>query len=187
MAIIAGTGAVGQNTGYYAFLPNVAGDIDRDGFDIGYHAVYTQWDLNGDGSISESEFYTVIFQRLDSNRNGSLTLNEWAPGQQYLFGKFIKSNKRARDSSDIPSNKISQSLEDSGFESFDSNKDKKITPGEFDKGIRNTGFFRSYDSNQNGSLDREELNKGVYKNMDLDGNGLIDRKEFDTVSKLFID
>ncbi len=173
----------GQNTGYFAFIPDAAGNIDREGFNIGYHAIYSQWDLNGDGVISENEFYTVLFKRLDSNKNGSLSLKEWTPGEKYLFGIFLKTERERRNKRA----KVKTGAEITGFEFFDSNKDKKITPGEFDAGIKVTGYFQSYDTNKNGRINREELNNGVFRNMDLDGNGIIEKHEFETVNKLYID
>ncbi len=188
MAFFASVNLVGQNTIYYAFIPNAAGDIDKDGFDIGYHSIFSQWDLNGDGDISDNEFYTVIFKRLDSNKNGDLSAKEWQSGQKYLFGQsFVinnESGKQERSGSlDTVNPGSGENLE---FKSFDLNNDNKITPGEFDSGLRNTDFFKSYDSNENGRLDRSELNKGVYQSMDLDGDGIIDKMEFQKVSKFYI-
>lgn len=162
LAIFSASNAVGQNTLYYAFIPNEAGDIDRDGFDIGYHSIYSEWDLNSDNKVSESEFYTVMFHRLDSNKDGSLSSKEWDLGQNYIFSQV------------------------SGFTQLDTNKDKMIKRGEFDSGIKFTGLFRSYDSDQNGYLNRKELNAGVYNSMDLDGSGIIQKNEFTTVRNLFI-
>ena len=186
ITLFTGSYAVSQNTMYYAFIPNGAGDIDRDGFDIGYHSIYSEWDLNGDGDISEIEFYTVMFQRLDSDKNGSLSLKEW--GENYLYGQFLvnSNNDGYHSERTVRANGNSENLGISGFDSFDTNNDMKITPGEFDAGMRNTNLFPSFDNDQSGKLNRKELNKAVYESMDLDGNGIIDRYEFEAVSKLFI-
>lgn len=184
-ALFAASHSFGQNTMYYAFIPNGAGNIDQDGFDIGYHSIYSEWDLNGDGDISETEFYTVMFQRLDTNKNGSLSSKEWAYGQKYIFGQFLDGRNSSREQdSRLANNKVE--TRNSGFNGWDTNKDKKITPGEFDSGMRKTNLFRSYDSNKSGKLNRKELNTGVYNSMDLDGNGIIEKNEFAIVGNLFI-
>lgn len=189
IAFLTGSHVVGQDLKYYAFIPNDTGDIDRDGFDIGYHSVFSQWDLNGDGDISENEFNTLIFQRLDSNHNGSLSSKEWEQGKKYLFGQFINQSIGNNEVESTESNHFGNggSNGKSYFEVFDTNNDNNINSGEFDAGLRNTRLFQSFDSNQNGRLDRKELNKGVYKYMDLNRNGIIEKKEFAEVRHLFID
>ncbi len=156
-------GATGQNTGYFAFIPNSAGEIDKDGFQIGYHAIYSQWDLNQDGDITESEFYEVVFQRLDVNGDNHLSQSEWAKGEKYLF-----------------------SNSDLSFKNLDTDKDKNLSFEEFEYGVSKDEFFSRFDSNQNGKLNRKELNDRVYKDMDLNNNGRIEKREFEAVNSLYI-
>lgn len=157
---------MGQNTGYYSFLPNLAGDIDKDGFDIGYHSVFNQWDNNGDGNIADTEFYQIIFQRLDTNGDQTLSEEEFAPAQKYLLDPY--SNGQT-------------------FRNYDSNGDNKLSPSEFELALNISGLFNRHDTNRDGMLTRFELHAMVYRLMDLDGNGVVDKREFDRVRDLYID
>lgn len=184
MAIFASSLAAGQNINYYAFLPNIAGEIDPDGFQIGYHSIYTQWDLDGDGEISEAEFYKVIFQRLDNNEDNYLSKSEWARGEKYLFKPTVEDKSR---NGDMKNSTTRQNFKNLSIKDLDSDKDRKLSMGEVDTGMRQNHFFQSFDSNQNGKLNRKELNNHLYKLMDLNNNGVIEKKEFETTQSLYID
>jgi len=159
--------AIGQNTAYFSFIPNEAGDLDKAGFDIGYHSVFSQWDLNGDKHITEAEFYKVIFKRLDINRDKSLTIEELSTGQSLWRDPNLNSGT---------------------LEGFNSKKENnKLTASQFTLALKETGLFKNYDTNSDGKLTQKELNAMVYRLMDLDGNGFIEKTEFDNVRKIYID
>ena len=166
MIIFSISPVIGQNTGYFSFIPNMEGDIDKDGFDIGYHSVFSQWDLNGDGNITDTEFYQVIFQRLDTNGDQSLSKEEFAPAQKYLLDPYLNGQT---------------------FKNFDSNGDNKLSVLEFESALNISGLFNRHDTNRDGKLTRKELYAMVYRSMDLDGNGVIDKREFALVRDLYID
>ena len=158
---LAGSNAYAQNTGYYSFIPNETGDIDKDGFDIGYHIIFSQWDLNSDEIISEEEFYQIIFRRLDKNGDQNLSSGEFAPGLKYLFEQ--NSNKK-----------------------LSNNSIKSLSFPEFESALKRTNYFNNHDTNRDGSLTRKELHAFVFLAMDLDKNGVIDKKEFDRVREIYI-
>lgn len=162
---LAGSNAYAQNTGYYSFIPNETGDIDKDGFDIGYHIIFSQWDLNSDEIISEEEFYQIIFRRLDKNGDQNLSSGEFAPGLKYLFD---------------------QNSNNKGLNNFDSNSDDSLSLREFKSALKSTLYFNRHDTNRDGSLTRKELHALVYRSMDLDNNGVIDKKEFEQCWEIYI-
>lgn len=166
MIIFSASHATAQNTVYYEFLPNAAGEIDKDGFDIGYHAVFSQWDGNGDQNVSEEELFKVLFSRLDKDTNNYLTAEEWKVAQKYFL------------------NITSFSLE---FKKLDLDGDANLTVSEFDSAMKNSGLFSYHDTNRDGLLTRKELNAMIYRLMDLDKSGFIDQKEFGLLRVLFID
>lgn len=187
MALFAGSTTLGQNLGYYAFIPNADGDIDKDGFDIGYHSVFPQWDLNADGNISETELNSVMFKRLDTNGDKTLTEEEWSAGKHF-FGILSNSGEGNNEQGlkndfAIPRGKSSQN---DRFSTYDTDNDSMLSFSEFQSAIKSTGIFSSFDPNRDGKLTRKELNSMVYRLMDLDGNGIIGKKEFDTVGNLYI-
>ncbi|CAN5175317.1 hypothetical protein BH23BAC2_BH23BAC2_01950 [soil metagenome] len=167
LLIICSAPVFSQNTGFYSFLPNSDGVIDRKGFDIGYAMIYSQWDLNSNGEITETEFLETIFNRLDQNQDGTLAANEWAVAQKYLFEGLVTSGKNE-------------------FKNFDSNGDKNMSKEEFMKGVKAMGLFGYFDINGDGKLSLREICYRVFNQMDLDNNGTIDQKEFSKVNKLFI-
>lgn len=157
---------MGQNIAYYSFIPNEAGDLDKAGFDIGYHSVFSQWDLNDDKHITDAEFFKVIFKRLDQNGDKSLSKKELTTGQTLWMDPNLNSG---------------------AFDPLKSNDDFKLNASQFEMAMKETGLFKFYDSNGDGKLTQKELNDMVYKLMDLDRNGFINKAEFDSVSKIYID
>ena len=151
-----------QNTGYYSFIPNETGDIDKDGFDIGYHIIFSQWDLNADEIISEEEFYQIIFRRLDKNSDQNLSIREFVPGLKHLFGP-------------------------NAYKEVSNNSIRSLSFPEFESALKRTNYFNNHDTNRDGSLTRKELHALVFLAMDLDNNGVIDKKEFDQVREIYID
>lgn len=184
LALFAGSQSIGQNINYYAFIPDKAGDIDREGFDIGYYAIYSQWDLNDDGEISEPEFYKVVFKRLDTNNDNYLSQNEWRLCEKYLFTSGGDNEKK--ESNNIIQKK-KQKVKNLKFQNLDADNDKKLGLNEVEAGLREIEYFQTFDSNDNNTLNRNELNSQVYEYMDLDNNGIIEKREFERIQSLYID
>lgn len=142
----------------FAQVPEKWEDMDGDGFyDIDefskiYSKGYNDWDIDGDGRVNDQEFYERSYTRLDINRDGRLTNEEWMAGRTDYDG-FI-------DDDD-----------------YIENPPQYLSKREFIERLNNTGYYGSYDTNNDGFVDSEEMSQTYFMRLDNNNDGKLDSEE----------
>ena len=180
LSFFAGSMVFAQTTDFNDYETNQEGAIDRTGFEKGYGENFDQWDTNRDGTVDDREFYETTFRYWDANEDGKLDQDEWTRGQNNVYGDYRDYRVDTESALNEDMSRIRQSLG-----RFDTNRDNNISSEEYRTGFHNSNFFNSYDTNRDGSLDRNELNQGVFNNMDANRDGTIDRNEYDAYGSYY--
>lgn len=153
-----------QTTNFDTADANEDGSLDQNEFNEAYSDVYSEWDHNQDGVVSDYEFYETQFNRLDQNGDRNLSAQEWNRGYDNVYGDYLESND---------------------FSRYDVDNNDNISSTEFYDGFRDTDFYDSYDINRDGQLDMDEINEGVFNHMDANQDGTLDRNEYDSYSSYY--
>lgn len=109
---------------------------------------FSQYDTNHDGTISQDEFSGGAFSSGDLNGDGVIDNNEWSGYSTYLatpyqtrFGDF---KKLSSNGSQMTRNEFSTAISSSGYyRNFDTNNDGKISEAEYLRGINRYNLNRS--------------------------------------------
>lgn len=100
-----------------------------------------------------------IFERADTNNDGSVTRAEFTDARAAQFGKFDRNSDGYLDSNDVPKRLAARREKNGGGEllagQFDADGDGKVTKDEFVNGP--TALFDRADSDKNDVLDAKEL------------------------------
>lgn len=151
---------------YTDFDTNSDGMMDMNEFSSGYQDSFGQWDRNLDGMVDDQEFYDTTFDRLDTNADEYLDANEWNRGYDGLYGEYLGTRDPAQ---------------------FDVDRDEIISRDEYYTGFRNSDFFNSYDTNNDGDIDNDELNENVFRYWDLNQDENIDENEYERFRSFYLD
>jgi hypothetical protein len=89
--------------------------------------------------MGSQQFNAFVTSRIDSNTDGFVSAAEW---QAQAPGFFAASRTSLRP-----------------FNSYDSNRDGRLSNAEMSAVLRGNGFFSVYDTNNNGVIDQEETRK----------------------------
>jgi Ca2+-binding EF-hand superfamily protein len=100
-----------------------------------------------------------IFERADTNNDGSVTREEFISARGNQFAKFDRNSDGYIDSNDVPKRLAARRQQNGGGEmlmgQFDANGDGKVSKEEFVNGP--TTIFDRADSDDNDVLDAKEL------------------------------
>ncbi|MBM0108265.1 EF-hand domain-containing protein [Steroidobacter sp. S1-65] len=100
-----------------------------------------------------------IFERADTNNDGSITREEFVAARQDQFAKFDRNSDGHIDSSDIPKRLAARRQRSGGADfvvgQFDADGDGRVTKEEFVNGP--TLIFDRADTDKNNVLDPKEL------------------------------
>lgn len=149
---------------YNDYDANRDGAIDNDEFNERFSDNYDDYDTNRDGSISDRELYEANFNSLDDNGDRNLTQEEWEVGYDNMYGEHLDSND---------------------FNRYDSDGNENISNEEYYNSLRTTDYYSSFDTNSDGSLDRDEMNQGIFNQWDRNQDGRIDNTEYDESSSFY--
>jgi Ca2+-binding EF-hand superfamily protein len=137
-------------------------------------------DRNNSGAISRSEWIgtTQDFNRLDQDRNGHLSVNEFyqSPGL-YQFSELDYNNDGVITYEEWSPNSRRS------FEVLDLNRDGKLTRDEFYNSQQYTvSVFRELDQNNDGRISRSEWRStsDAFNRLDTNGDNLLSEDEFNT-------
>lgn len=157
---------------------------------------YRGYDMNGDNRVARNEWPgdTQLFSRLDTNRDGYLTMSEYTSGGGY--------NLDARGGpafrfANIDSNRdgwITRSewrFGTADFNRLDVNRDNRLSRFEFDNDTASYNDyqyadrqFNSYDANRDGWLTRAEsrLPASEFDRLDANNDNRVSRFEYDNAA-----
>lgn len=133
--------------------------LDRGEFVDAYlnQKYFNKWSQNGI-SLSEEAFFDAVFDSLDTDRDGSLSLLEFNMRiKSFYFGLF-------HDSFDI----------------WDKNSNAGISREEFEIRVLSSNLADIWDINSDKYISERELAGGMFYICDTDGDGYISEIELDT-------
>lgn len=125
---------------------------------------YSDWDMNDDKHLDDEDFYRMTFKVLDSNNNDRLDFSESKWGYDYLYGDYVDYEVAVKKESD-----------------------SEIDYRTFYRSIYESGYYRDFDSDNDGHLNENELAKAIYTTWDIDGNGYLSNNEFTTFNNLYLE
>ncbi len=185
------TGATRQN--------NWSQDWNRDGrvdnFDAQIAQRYRGYDMNNDNRVARSEWPGDgrLFIRLDTNRDGQLTIQEYTQGGGFSLDSlggpaFRFSNIDVNKDGWVTRNEWLMGNTD--FNRLDINRDNRISRFEFendnasDDNRSSLGQFNSHDVNRDGWLTRPEsrMNNAEFDRLDTNNDNRISRFEFENAA-----
>ncbi|MHC4340966.1 MAG: EF-hand domain-containing protein [Planctomycetota bacterium] len=133
--------------------------------------IFRIWDTNGDGVLTADEIPdAAIFAKVDADKSGKITREEVA---RFLGGapaptKKPEPKKKADERKSegtmvfLPPRTLNEHVEDF-FRRFDKNKDGKVQREEFQAGEE---VFKKYDRSRDGNLSRREVRRYVREQLE---------------------
>ena len=174
-------------------------DWNRDGrvdsYDSQIAQRYRGYDMDNDNRVARREWPgdARLFSRLDTNRDGYLTMGEYTQGNGYnldaLGGPAFRfSNIDANNDGWIARNEWNMSNAD--FNRLDINRDNRISRFEFENSAASSyggytpGQFNAFDVNRDGWLTRPEsrMSTAEFDRLDSNNDNRISRFEFENAA-----
>ena len=157
---------------------------------------YRGYDANGDNRVARTEWpgNARLFARLDTNRDGYVTMNEYSNGAGFnLDGQggpaFRFANVDLNGDGWVTRSEWNLGAAD--FNRLDANRDNRISRFEFDNDAsRSAGSryapseFNAFDSNRDGWITRSEsrMSSAEFGRFDVNNDNRVSRFEFDNVA-----
>jgi len=169
---------------------NRDGRVDR--YDNQIAQRYRGYDMNNDNRVARNEWPgdARLFARLDSDRDGYITMQEYAQGSGYSLDAlggpaFRFSNIDANNDGWVTRNEWTMTNAD--FDRLDINRDNRISRFEFENDTASYDDFRqftSYDANRDGWLTRAEsrMSNVQFDQFDTNNDNRISRFEFENAT-----
>lgn len=141
---------------------NSDGMYDRSEYKRSFKSEFSKMDADGNGSLNKEEFNAAIHMLADTDRNNSVSEEEWKEGNEKFLSERTGKNKE--------------------FSAIDTNSDNKISLEEWKKGFEQTNWFSSYDKNKDELIQEDEWDNGLFDDWDLDNDGFWNEEEFNSTS-----
>lgn len=152
--------------------------------------VFEDWDKNGDGLITRSEFvdmftanyvddwnvvddahlddedfYRTSYHIWDEDKDTLLNEQEWMLGYDYYYGDYI--------------------LDD--YEGIDADGDGYIEYTEYYDALRGNDYYPEWDVDEDMYLNEHELARMVFNNWDYDDSNFIEKDEYEEFDTFYLD
>lgn len=109
-----------------------------------------------DAHAANSFMQRMILKRLDTNRDGAITLNEFGPLQARMFGKLDKNRDGALSKAEFAApNGVKNDRRAAGFTHLDQDRNGRLSKAEF--AAVAPRMFEQMDGNRDGRLTPQEL------------------------------
>ena len=118
--------------------------------------LFDNWDTDNDGLIDDDEYATGLFRHWDENDNGVLEESEWRKANDNWFGEY-----------------------DAEFSAWDSDGDGFLEYREFDTGLGKTAYYSDWDANNTLFIEREEFCSSLFAQADANDDDRIEVGDFD--------
>jgi hypothetical protein len=180
---------------------NWAQDWNRDGrvdnFDAQIAQRYRGYDMNNDERVARSEWPGDgrLFVRLDGNRDGYLTIQEYMQGSGFNLDSLGGPSFRFSNLDNNRDGWISRNewtMGNTDFDRLDINRDNRVSRFEFENsnsgaghGVRESlGQFNEYDANRDGWLTRPEsrMPNAEFDRLDSNNDNRISRFEYENAA-----
>ena len=144
---------------------NTDQSLDRDEFDtrMGEDRTFDAWDTDRDGILNEDEFNEGTRNWRDQRTQEGLNTE----------GGVLENEGEATEGVLENENNTTEGVMGEENEALNN---EGISNDEI--GERNFGTFNDWDTDRDGSINRDEYNEGVYKNWDTNQDGALDTNEF---------
>lgn len=112
--------------------------------------IFSDWDTERDDRYSQDEIAYGLFNNLDKNSDGFLTKEELASASTTLGNSLHEQ---------------------------DMNNDERLDRSEFYSGVIDSGLYKKWDVNKDGTLSSEELNNTLFDTWDVNRDNYLDKDE----------
>lgn len=132
---------------------------------------YAEWDVDGDGTLTEDELNEGVFNTYDTNQDGVLDNDE--------YEAFVSA--RGEDGT-------------IDFQEWDADQDKEMDASEFNSLIKKNRVSSERENEEelpagdrvtddNRILGESEINEGLFRSWDANADGFISREEYDNFAR----
>jgi Ca2+-binding EF-hand superfamily protein len=150
------------------------GDWDKDGnglisrsefisvFRVHY---YEDWNNRNDEYLDDEDFYHISYAMWDTDEDSLISEDEYIDGFEYYYEDYVADD----------------------FIVIDVDDDGMIEHDEFVDVLDKSDFFESWDFDADEHLTELEIARGVFNNWDRDDSNFIDPKEYESFDSFYLD
>lgn len=142
------------------FDTNADGSLDVNEVPATYQNNFTEWDADGDGSLSSAEFYNTTFFNTDADNDDAVSEEEWNTGFAGMFGNWSNDD----------------------FATFDADADGMLSSDEWNQVFAESQWFETYDADADTFVTEDEWDAGLFGDWDTNDDNIIDENEFNIYS-----
>ncbi len=141
-----------------------SGEISESEFQENFSAEhYSAWDANNDENLTEEEYYQATFMILDENQDQQLSSAESDWGYEHLYGDYVDYDVDVQEGQDSTT--------------------VNLNYDQYRESVRDTRFYSDTDTNADSNLTREELASSIFASLDWDNNGSLSSTEFEQFNR----
>lgn len=126
---------------------------------------YDDWNNKDNKYLDDEDFFHISFVMWDTDDDSLLSENEWIDGFEYYYEGYAANDFIIKD------------LDNDGM----------IEQDEFVDVLDDTDFFEAWDFDADQHLTELEIARGVFNNWDKDDSNFIDPKEYDGFDSFYLD
>lgn len=145
----------------------VTSTTDKDAAADSMAVKYTSYsfDANHNGMIDNDEVISYVTRYADTNNDGFIESSEFEDGSMKYFYNMMEGDDVAQAQAQT-------------YTFWDKDGDKRLDATEIQSMVSNTGVYKKWDTNQDGTINNAEFSRGTFSAYDKNKDGMISMEEW---------